>query len=139
MTPRVHELAVQVRFSDTDLLGHLNNGSYAAYTELGRIALFEEAGIPGASLILARLAIDFRRQVRLGERVTVRSWVTTIGRSSISMRQDVLADGVVAATTSSVIVHFDYAANAPVAVPDDLRARLAPYIAAEPGPGGDAG
>ena len=32
---------IQVRFSDTDAMGHISSGSYAAFAEVGRAAFFK--------------------------------------------------------------------------------------------------
>jgi len=115
---------VQVRFADTDALGHVNNAAFASYAELGRLALFERSGRGVGSLILARLAIDFRRQVRIGQRVEVESGVARIGRSSITLVQRVTADGETAADVDSVVVWYDYGTQGPAPVPGDVRDAL---------------
>ena len=118
------ELEVQVRFGDTDTLGHVNNAAYASYAELGRIDLLRRVRWDDSGPILARLAIDFVAQVRLDMRVVVTTRVARIGRSSITMHQEILADGQVAATIESVVVWFDYASQRPIAVPEAVRTAL---------------
>ena len=115
---------IQVRFGDTDALGHVNNAAYATYAEIGRIALMRRVSWDEAGPILARIAIDFHAQVRLGSRVVVTTEVTRIGRSSIGLHQEVQADGERAATVESVVVWFDYDAQRPVPVPDHVRSAL---------------
>ncbi len=115
---------IQVRFGDTDALGHVNNAAYATYAELGRIALMRRVSWDEGGPILARIAIDFRAQVRLGSRVVVTTAVRRIGRSSIGLHQEVLADGTCAASIESVVVWFDYDAQRPVPVPDHVRTAL---------------
>lgn len=114
-------LEIQVRFGDTDALGHINNATYATYAELGRVEFVRSLGLPPGGFILARLALDYRRQVRLGQRVAVETWVERVGNSSVTMRQEILADGQVAVEVEAVAVWFDYATNLPVRVPDDAR------------------
>ncbi|SRR5690554_1803803 len=123
----MHRTEIQVRYGDTDALGHINNAVYATYAEYGRIDLFRaalgmytEAGETGG-FILARIAIDFRSQIRLGQKVEVLSGVSRIGNSSIEVKQRVLADGVLAAEIEAVVVAFDYAQQRPVRVPDAVR------------------
>ena len=117
-----------MRFVDTDALGHINNASYAYYLELARIDLMRSVGLRFGSLILARLAIDFRRQLRFDDEVEVVTEVEAIGNSSIRLRQRVLTETEVAAVATSVVVHFDYSAQRPQPVPDDLRGRLAAFM-----------
>ena len=126
----IHRIDIQVRFADTDAMGHLNNASYALYAETARLEFMRSAGAPVTDLILARLAIDFRRQATYGSPTHVESWIDRIGRSSIGIAHKVVSDGQVAAEISSVIVHFDYATARAIDIPDDLRTRLEPYLAA---------
>jgi len=128
----VHSLPVQLRFGDTDTLGHINNAVYASYAELGRLAFFASLGIEAPGLILARLAIDFRRQVVLGMDCVITTRVVRVGTSSIELAQTLTANGEVAADFQAVIVWFDYAAQQPVRVPDDARAVLTPQPGSSP-------
>ncbi len=118
---RRHSTEIQVRFADTDALGHINNAVYATYAELGRVEFMRGLGVKPGGFILARLALDYRSQVRLGERVTVETWVERIGNTSLTMRQVVLAGGEVAAEVEAVAVTFDYQTNRPVRVPQEMR------------------
>ena len=126
--PRAHRVDVQMRFADTDALGHVNNGSFTVYAETGRLEFLRALGTEVRALILAHLAVDFRRQVRFGEPVAVDTWVERVGTTSVTLRQAVLASGRVAAEVRSVVVCFDYAAQRPTPWPDATRAALAAYV-----------
>jgi acyl-CoA thioester hydrolase len=128
VAPHVHRVDVQMRFADTDALGHVNNGSFVVYVETGRLAFFEAAVTEVRSLILAHLAVDFRRQVRFGQALAVDTWVERVGRTSVTLRQAVLADGVVAAEARSVVVCFDYEAQRPMPWPAATRRALERYV-----------
>lgn len=129
-SPRVHRIEIQVRFGDTDAMGHLNNTSFASYAEAARLAFIGAAGEDLRSMILAHLAIDFRRQVRLGEAVVVETQVERIGTSSITLTQRILAGGELAADARSVIVYFDYTNAKARPLPAALRAALEPFVVA---------
>ncbi len=120
----VTSLELQVRFGDTDALGHINNAVYASYAELGRIDFIRKLSLPASGFILARLAMDFRRQVKLGERCRITTEVVRLGSSSITMRQVMYADEEVACEYEAVVVWFDYETNRPVPVPPAARALL---------------
>jgi acyl-CoA thioester hydrolase len=119
-----HRIEVQVRFADTDAVGHINNASYATWSELARLRFLEESGNPPVNFILAHLSIDFRRQVDYTDTVDVESRVAAIGNSSFTMAQVVHANGAVAAEVKSVIVSFDYRAQRSVPIPAPFRAWL---------------
>jgi len=122
-----HEHLVQLRWSDPDSLGHVNHARALALLEDGRMAINEE---PGSSLILARLEVDYLRQLyfRIGERLTVYSWVTRVGTKSFVMRQELVQDGEVAIRTDAVMVTFDFATDASRALTDDERAYWSRYL-----------
>ena len=120
-----HRSEIQVRFADTDALGHLNNASFALYAEHARLEFMRACEVDVRGLILAHLALDFRAQVRFGQAVHVTTWVEKLGTTSITLRQDVHADERVAAEVRSVVVQFDYATQRPVPISDELRLRVA--------------
>jgi acyl-CoA thioester hydrolase len=127
-TKRVHRTPVQMRFADTDAMGHVNNGSFVVYAETGRIDFMKALGAADRSFILAHLAIDFRRQVRFRESVIVESWVEKIGTSSMTLRQAIRADGTVAADVRAVVVSFDYAASRSTPWSAELRQAMQGYL-----------
>lgn len=127
----VHRAEMQLRFADLDALGHVNNVSFAIYAETARVELLAALGQPVQSVIIARLAVDFRRPVAFGAHVHVETTVAAIGRTSVTLQQAIIADGAVAADVSSVLVFYDYAAARPRALPADVRAMLARYEARE--------
>jgi acyl-CoA thioester hydrolase len=118
------ELEVQVRFEDTNAAGHVSNIAFAGYAELGRVDLMRLTSRDRDGPVLARTAIDFHDQILFGMRVVVVSEAARIGRSSIDLRQEILADGRKVATVESVVVWFDFQSQRPVPVPDEVRRAL---------------
>jgi acyl-CoA thioester hydrolase len=107
-----HEKAVEIRWSDVDAYQHVNNAVYATYLEECRDEWVERAlGGAGDSwdLVLARVAIDFRRELRLeDEEVVVSCTLTRIGNSSLTLREQVRTrDGELAAEAEAVLVARD--------------------------------
>lgn len=119
-----HSMQIQVRFNDTDALGHVNNAAYAHYAELGRLYFLRSLDVEVGKLILARLELDFRRQVRFGDDVSVQTAVGRIGNSSIHMAQKIFVGDQIAAEVASVVVYFDYEAGTSVRIPDPMREKL---------------
>lgn len=117
----VHRTDLQMRFSDTDALGHVNNIAFASYAETGRVDFLKRLGTAVTSLILANVSIDYRRQVTFGEPVHIETWVEALGRTSITLGQAIWAAGEKAADVRSVAVHFDYATGRPIELTDDIR------------------
>jgi acyl-CoA thioester hydrolase len=131
-----HRIPIQLRFADTDAFGHLNNAVFATFAEVGRIRFWQDllgrtvGPQDTAGMILARIALDFRLQVRLGDEVSVTTEVGRIGNSSVGLKQAVLLGEQVAVEIESVVVFFDYGQQKSVPVPADVRARLEELLAA---------
>jgi acyl-CoA thioester hydrolase len=107
-----HEKAVEIRWSDVDAYQHVNNAVYATYLEECRDEWVERAlGDAGDSwdLVLARVAIDFRRELRLeDEAVVVSCELERIGNSSLVLREQVRTrEGELAAEAEAVLVARD--------------------------------
>ncbi|UOY03069.1 acyl-CoA thioesterase [Blastococcus sp. PRF04-17] len=116
-----HEHPVQLRWSDPDSLGHVNHARALSLLEDARLAM---VGGSGSSLILARLEVDYLRQLyyRVGERPCVTSWVTRLGTKSFTVRQELVQDGQVAIRADVTMVVFDFATDTSRPLSDEERA-----------------
>jgi acyl-CoA thioester hydrolase len=123
----LHRLPIQLRWRDSDGFGHVNNVVFGSWIELARIAFLRGIDPPSGDLILARLEMDFLRQVTIDAAVEVETRVSRIGRTSVGLRHDVLANGAPAARVDSVVVLFDYERQEKRLVSDALRATLRRY------------
>jgi acyl-CoA thioester hydrolase len=88
-----------------------------------------EGGPGGGGLILARLEVDYLRQLyyRVGERLCVRSTVRRLGTKSFTVRQELVQDGEVAIRADVVMVLFDFATDTSRAMTDAERAHWARF------------
>jgi acyl-CoA thioester hydrolase len=104
----VHEKRVEIRWSDVDAFGHVNNAAYSIYLEECRDEWLDAAlgdGEAASDFVLARVAIDFRRELRLEDDVVlVCCRLERIGTSSVTTREAILAGEEVAAEAESVLV-----------------------------------
>ena len=114
-----------VRFRDLDSLGHMNNAVYATFLEQARLAYLSGNGAEPTDMILARLEIDFRSPLELGETVEIAVAPTRIGTKSFELAYVMRAGDRVVAEAKTVLVAYDYAQARPVELPDEWRERLA--------------
>jgi acyl-CoA thioester hydrolase len=117
-----HEHLVQLRWSDPDSLGHINHARALSLLEDARFAMSD--GLPARGMILARLEVDYLRQLyyRVGERLRVSSSVTRLGTKSLSVRQELVQDDQVVIRVNSVLVTFDFETDASRPLTDEERA-----------------
>jgi acyl-CoA thioester hydrolase len=104
----VHEKRVEIRWRDVDAFGHVNNAVYATYLEECRDEWLERGLADEEALgdfVVARLAIDFRRELRLEDDVVVvRCGLARLGTSSITTQETIVAGDKLAAEAEAVLV-----------------------------------
>lgn len=125
--------AIDVRYADVDLMGHVNNAKYLTFIEHARSDYFQKAcnwDWNKLGMVLARTEIDFKKPILLGHTPTV--WMRTIrlGKSSFT-QQNIIAEaghaGIVYAEAISVLVHVDYSNGRPLPIPDRIRSAIRQY------------
>lgn len=129
----IHRL--EVRFRDCDPMGHANNAVYLTYLEQTRFSHWRSLwgfgtpqlppGRPG--VILARVECDYKRPAKYGDTLEIRMTIAELGRTSFRYEYEIVdQEGKTVLTAKTVQVMYDYAAEKPVPIPDDIRALLAP-------------
>jgi acyl-CoA thioester hydrolase len=80
----------------------------------------------GLGPILAAVSCNYRRQLHYPDTVHIGARVSHLGRSSMVMDHAVFSDrlGQLAADGTSTVVMFDYTANKPRRIPDEIRAAV---------------
>ena len=93
--PFRHCLPVQMRFSDIDMLGHLNNNVYLIFMDLAKIEYFGAInGKPVTAnelcMVVANINCDFVAPSFLGNALEVWTQVTHIGEKSVKLEQRIV-------------------------------------------------
>jgi acyl-CoA thioester hydrolase len=106
------ERRIEIRWADLDSSRHVNNAVYLTYLEQVRTAWLQE--MLGSQeivdgFVLARIEIDFRRELILDdEAVVARCTLARIGTSSIRTSEEIATlNGVLAARAEAVTVARD--------------------------------
>lgn len=135
----VHRHKEPIRWGDMDAFGHVNNVQFFRYLESARVeyaaaVLVDEVKSEEQNIILADIRCAFRRQLRWPGEVEVYTRASRVGRTSFGLEQIVCrADAhEVVATSETVLVWFDFAAQKPAPLPEHIRKRLADYEKVRP-------
>ena len=119
---------VSPRFTETDALGHLSNTALPIWFEEAREPIFKlfnpELDLQAWSLILARIEVDFIRQIYYGSDVVIRTFVSKVGGSSFTLMQEAWQKGELVARGTAVQVHFDYASQKSAPIPEVIKETL---------------
>ena len=117
-----------IRYADIDRQGHVNNAVYSTYFETGRVAIIhhpsEGLQAEGATSVLARIEIDYLRELHWPGTVEVGTGVAGYGRSSYVFVQAVYSAGLCAAFARSTLVLIDRETRKARPLPELLIARL---------------
>jgi acyl-CoA thioester hydrolase len=110
----VHEKEIEIRWSDVDAYGHVNNAVFLTYLEEARDEWLERALGPEGDAwdyVIARVEIDFRRELTLeDDRVVARCGLHSLGTSSLRTREELVTrGGDTAAEAEAVLVARDRA------------------------------
>jgi len=123
---------VTIRYSDQDGMGHVNNVAFAAYVEAARTMvlkdLMERFPRPAIKFVLARLAIDYLREIFYPGNVEVGVRVVGVGTKSLVTGYGVFFQDYCVATAQCVNVCFDMAARSSVPLLDSIRHDLLAQI-----------
>ena len=130
--------AIQMRFNDIDMLGHLNNTSYLEMFDLGKNDYFTKVKHgyiewSKPSLMIVHLDLDFLAQTRFSEHVEVLAQVTRLGDKSVHLVQQLVNvdTGEVKCQCQSVMCNFDPATGIPATITDEWRHDIAAYEGVE--------
>jgi acyl-CoA thioester hydrolase len=141
-----YEHPIEVRFADTDALGHVNNAVYLTYFEAARAGYYAEVtGAPfgtGAraaerTFVIAEAELTYRAPAFFGETVIVGCRFGWTSRSSFGLEYRIRAEksavaaARVVADGTSVQVMFDLERNRVMRVPQDLIEMFEKYEARE--------
>ena len=129
----------KLRFCDTDALGHVNNAVYAVLCEAGRAELMASAGLlapeAGHAVVIARLELDFLRELNWPGEVAIETEVARIGARSVHLRQRLILAGELVARAHSVLAVIDTATRRAIPISARWQGALAPYAVAGDGAG----
>lgn len=122
-------IKIQVRFSDLDIMGHVNNSVYLSYFEYARVQYFGHLlGLnwdwKKHGVLLVRNEIDYIKPILLTDAPEVFISVDNIGSKSFTLSYEVKVEGNVTTTGKSVLVCFDSSQNASIEIPTEMRALL---------------
>lgn len=86
---------VQVRFTDIDMLGHLNNNVYLQFMDLAKVEYFTKCNggkleLGDINLVVANINVNFFAMTLLGEELEVLTRVESVGNKSLVLHQKVV-------------------------------------------------
>lgn len=131
-----HSVKIQLRFADTDMLGHINNAFFLSYMEVARMSYFsevlaEEVDWKKEGIILAKVEVEYKIPIFIEDDLHVQIRVEQISSKSFLITYRFIKENLpnrpLAATGSTLMVCYDYQENKSIVMPRVWREKILQY------------
>ena len=128
-----HEMPVQIRFSDVDQFGHVNNSVYFSLYDLAKTSYFRdvmgEENWNKFGIVVANINADFLVPVFFRDEIVIETAITHIGNKSFQLLQRAVnkQNGEVKCQCRTIMVTYDIEAQEPVPMPDKYRKAICEF------------
>ena len=128
-----HQMPAQLRFSDVDSFGHVNNSVYFSLFDMCKTRyfidvvgndVFERMGI-----VLAHVDANFLAPIFYPDEIVIQTTITRLGNKSFTLFQRALniRTKSIKCECKSIMVAFDYHKNESIRMPDEIREKIAAF------------
>jgi acyl-CoA thioester hydrolase len=123
-------LMIKVRFSDCDMMQHVNNAVYLNYFEEARIHYFRQLLATDwdwnrEGILLRKNELEYLKPVFLHEPVEIQCFLKHVGEKSFTLAYEVRVNKDLRTTGTSVLVCFDSSVMRSIPIPPKMREGLA--------------
>lgn len=131
------ETKLRVRYAETDQMGYVYYGNYAAYYEVARVEMLRSLGTSyrameenGIMMPVTELSVKYHKPIRYDEEITIRISIRELPAVRIRFEYELYDEsGGLANSGETTLVFVDMKRNRPCKAPDDFIAALTPFFA----------
>ncbi len=129
-----HTMPAQIRFSDVDQFGHVNNSVYFSLYDLAKTTYIKEV-LSGrmkwneVGIVVANISANFMHPIFFMENVNIETTTIELGNKSFTLLQRAVKrdTGEVKCECRTVMVVFDLANQVPMQIPEDYKQAICAY------------
>ena len=129
-----HVTPVQIRFSDVDRFGHMNNSVYFSLYDLAKTTYFKDVlgdlhDWDKFAVVLANINADFVAPVFFSDELVIETAAVHLGNKSLTLFQRAVnkSDGVTKCRCRTVLVGYDVTTKEPVPIPVAWKKTICAY------------
>ncbi|WP_147106846.1 acyl-CoA thioesterase [Nesterenkonia populi] len=127
--PPVFTTSLEVRWSDQDVNGHVNNARVLTLIEEARIKaghswVARDPAHSSLPRVVRSISLDFRRPIHYGPELTASVWVSRLGNTSFTVQHELFQEEALCVASEAALVLLDPATGKPTPMPEALRAAL---------------
>lgn len=120
---------IQVRLTDIDILGHVNNAIYLSYFEMARIHYFNHLVGPDwdwieKGVVLVHNEVSYHLPIFLYDAPQIYVYLEHIGNKSFTLSYEVLVKDEIKTTGKSTLVGFNSKIQQSIEIPKEMREAL---------------
>jgi len=122
----IKPVEIQIRFSDIDVMGHVNNATYLSYFEYTRMYYFEKLlGLKWDwnkhGILLVRNEIEYLKPIFLNDKPIIEMYLGEIGNKSFTFHYEVRVNKLVCTKALSKIVCYNSVEHKTISIPERMK------------------
>lgn len=128
-----HSMPVQIRFSDVDQFGHVNNSVYFSLYDLAKTTyvkdVFGSANWSEMAIVVANINANFFHPVFFSDSLAIETTVVHLGNKSFTLLQRAVTTDTheVKCECRTVMVGFDLSTQEPMQISDKYKEAICRY------------
>ena len=128
-----HVIPAQIRFSDVDQFGHMNNSVYFSLYDLAKTSYLRDVFGPQDwtkfAMVVANINADFMAPVFFTDNLVIETTVLHLGNKSFTLLQRAVdkESKEVKCQCRTVMVAFDIENQLPIAIPQNYKEAISSY------------
>ena len=128
-----HVIPAQIRFSDVDQFGHMNNSVYFSLYDLAKTSylrdVFGSQDWTKFAMVVANINADFIAPVFFTDNLVIETAVIHLGNKSFTLIQRAVdkENGDVKCQCRTVMVAFDIESQSPIPIPQEYKEAISKY------------
>lgn len=122
---------LEMRFTDLDMMGHVNNAMYFTYMEIGRTKYWKQAihwDWKKTGVVIGKASIDYLKPLHLGDQVSIYVRTSRIGNTSFDLDYVIVkmknGEEIICTKGKTVCVVYDYETKSPIEIPERERSKM---------------
>lgn len=122
---------LEMRFTDLDMMGHVNNAVYFTYMEIGRTKYWQQAiqwDWKKTGVVMGQANITYLKPLHLGDKISIYVRTSRIGNTSFDLEYIIVktqhGEEIICSKGKTVCVVYDYETRSPVKIPEWERNKI---------------
>jgi acyl-CoA thioester hydrolase len=125
----ISPVKIQIRLTDIDILGHVNNSIYLVYFEMARIHYFNHLVGPNwnwieQGVVLVKNEVEYIQPLYLNDQPEIKLFLKHVGNKSFTLAYQLFVKDKLCTTGSSTLVGFNSKTLQTIEIPEQMKAAL---------------